>query len=132
MPHKGFYTQGLAIFLGQAVTLDAIEEHLTGFTVGNRGEGSTSWAIAGPSLVVAYRPEVNGYVSVDITDHRWPDSMGDPQSEPEVFAGGSTGHFGPGAWPGGLERACQHSWGWPDGRTVPLQHQAFIRIRSSY
>jgi hypothetical protein len=42
------------------------------------------------------------------------------------------GFFGPGTWPGGLERACQQSWGWPDGRSVPLQHQAFIRILSSY
>jgi Domain of unknown function (DUF4261) len=132
MPHKGFYTQGLAILLREAATLDAIEELLTDFTVVKRGEGSTSWAIAGPSLVVAYRPEVNGYVSVDITDHRWPDGMGNPQTESEVFAAWSMGHFGPGAWPGSFERACQHSWGWPDGRTVPLQHQAFIRIRSSY
>jgi len=42
------------------------------------------------------------------------------------------GQFGPGTWPGGLERACQQSWGWPDGRSIPLAHQAFVRIRSSY
>ena len=108
------------------------QEPLTDFTIVKRGEGSTSWAIAGPSLIVAYRPKVNGYVSVDITDHPWPNSMGNPNTEPEVFAAWSMGHFGPGTWPGSLERACQHSWGWPDGRSVPLQHQAFIRIRSSY
>jgi hypothetical protein len=58
--------------------------------------------------------------------------MGDPEADPDVFAGWSMGQFGPATWPGGLERACQHSWGWPGGRSVPLQHQAFIRIRSSY
>src|SRR5215813_6284788 len=132
MPHKGFYTQGLAILLREPATLQAIEESLQGFTVVKRSEGSDSWAIAGPSLVVAYRPDINGYVSVDTIEHGWPDDMGDPKADPEVFAAWSMGHFGPGAWPGSLERACQHSWGWPDGRTVPLQHQAFVRIRSSY
>ena len=132
MPHKGFYTQGLAILLREAATLQAIEESLQGFTVVKRSEGSDSWAIAGPSLVVAYRPDINGYVSVDTIEHGWPDDMGDPKADPEVFAAWSMGHFGPGAWPGSLERACQHSWAWPEGRSIPLQHQAFIRIRSSY
>ena len=132
MPHKGFYTQGLAILLRKAATLQAIEERLQGFTVVKRVEGSAIWAIGGPSLVVAYRPDVNGYVSVDTIEHGWPDHMGDPKADPEVFAAWSMGHFGPGAWPGSLERACQHSWAWPEGRSIPLQHQAFIRIRSSY
>ncbi len=132
MPHKGFYTQGLAILLRHAVPLKAIEKRLYDFRIVKRVEGSTSWPISGPSVVVAYRPDVNGYVSIDVVDQRWPDHMGDPKTEPEVFAAWSMGHFGPAAWPGGLERACQHSWGWPGGRSIPLQHQAFIRIRSSY
>jgi hypothetical protein len=129
---KRFYTQGLIILLRESVTLDAIEDLLNGFNVAARGEGSKSWIIAGPSLAIPYRPEANGYVSIDIVNHPWPDRMGDPKTEPELFGAWNWGHFGPGAWPGGLERACQHSWGWPDGRSLPLQHQAFIRIRSSY
>jgi hypothetical protein len=132
MPHKGFYTQGLAILLRKAVPLQAIEDSLQDFSVVKRVEGSANWAFGGPSVVVAYRPDVNGYVAVDTIDHRWPDHMGDPKADPEVFGAWSMGHFGPGAWPGSLERACQHAWGWPDGRSVPLQHEAFIRIRSSY
>jgi hypothetical protein len=132
MPRKGFYTQCLAILLRKAVPLRAIEESLQDFSVVNRVEDSADWTISGPSVVVAYRPDVNGYVAVDATDHRWPDHMGDPKADLEVFGAWSMGQFGPGTWPGGLERACQHSWGWPDGRSVPLQHQAFIRIRSSY
>jgi hypothetical protein len=93
---------------------------------------STTWALGGPGVLVEYRPEVNGYVLVDVVDHRWPDRMGDPETEPEVFGAWSMGHFGPGTWPGSLARACEHSWGWPDGRTVPLQHARFIRIRISY
>jgi len=132
MLRKRFYTQGLAILLRQAVTLDAIEELLTDFTVVKRTEASTIWTIAGPTLLLAYRPEVNGYVSVDVVDHCWPDRMGDPETDPDVWGAWNMGHFGPGAWPGSLERACQHSWGWPEGRSIPLQHQAFIRILSSY
>jgi hypothetical protein len=132
MPHKGFYTQCLAILLRKAVPLQAIEESLQDFSVVKRVEDSAHWTVSGPSVVVAYRPDVNGYVAVDTIDHRWPDHMGDPKADLEVFGAWSMGQFGPGAWPGGLERACQHSWGWPDGRSVPLQHQAFIRIRSSY
>jgi hypothetical protein len=133
MPHKGFYTQGLVILLRQAASLDAIAERLGDFDiVKRRAQSSEYWAIGGPTLIVAYKPDVNGYVAIDLCDQRWPDSMGDPKAEPEIFAAWSTGHFGPGAWPGNLERSCQHSWKWPDGRTVPLQHQAFIRIRCSY
>jgi len=132
MPHKGFYTQSLAILLRKAASLQAIEERLEGFTIVKRVKGSDIWAIGGPSLVVEYRPDVNGYVSVDTIEHGWPDHMGDPMADPQVFAAWSMGHFGPGAWPRSLERACQHSWAWPEGRSIPLQHQAFIRIRSSY
>jgi hypothetical protein len=132
MPRKLFYTQGLAILLRQAMTLDAIESCLSGFTIVSRREESTDWRLSGPSLVIAYKPEVNGYVLVDIVDHRWPDQMGDPKTEPELFGAWHLGQFGPGTWPGSLRRACEHSWAWPDGHSVPLQHQAFIRIRSSY
>ena len=132
MPHKLMFTQGLAILLRKAVTLDAIEELLTDFTVVSRHEESTSWPLWGPSLTVAYRPEVNGHVAVDSVDHRWPDRMGDLKTDVEVLGAWQMGHFGPATWPGSLERACQNSWAWPDGRSAPLQHQAFIRIRSSY
>src|SRR5690349_3554554 len=132
MPSKIFYTQGLAILLRRAMTLDAIESCLDGFTIVSRQEESTDWHLSGPSLVVAYRPEVNGCVMVDIVDHPWPDQMGDPKTEPELFGQWHLGQFGPGTRPGSLKRACEHAWTWPDGHSVPLQHRAFIRIRSSY
>jgi hypothetical protein len=132
MPRKGFFTQGLAILLRNSPSLRAVEERLGDFEIIDRVEYSAAWATGGPSVVVPYRPDVNGFVSIDVVDQRWPDRMGDPKADAGVFAAWGMGHFGPGAWPGGLERACQHSWGWPEGRSVPLQHQAFIRIRCSY
>jgi hypothetical protein len=133
MPHKGFYTQGLAILLRRATPLEEIEESLQDFSVvKTRAEGSAHWAFGGLSVVVAYRPDVNGFVAVDTIDHRWPDHMGDPKADPDVLGAWQFGHFGPGAWPGSLKRACQQSSGWPNGRSVPLQHRAFIRVLSSY
>jgi hypothetical protein len=132
MPQKLQFTQGLVILLRQTVALDAIEELLTDFTVVSRREKSMRWPHFGPSLFVAYRPEVNGYLSVDVVDHRWPDGMGDTNTDVEVLVAWQMGYFDPGTWPGSPERACRHSLAWPDGRSAPLQHQAFIRIRSSY
>lgn len=132
MPTKGFFTQTLTVLLERPATLDAVAGRLKGFEILRRTESAVVWAISGPSLQLAYRPEVNGSVAVDLVDQRWPDHMGDPEGEPDIFAAWATGGFGPGAWPGALRRACQHAWGWPEGRTVPQRHQAFLRIRSSY
>ncbi|MDJ0847938.1 MAG: hypothetical protein QNK04_06055 [Myxococcota bacterium] len=41
--------------------------------------------------------------------------MGDPQREPLLMGAWSMGHFGPFAYPGGLERAAQQCWGWAPG-----------------
>jgi hypothetical protein len=132
MPRKGFFTQGLAILLRNPLPLQTIEEHLGEFKIAKRVETSTAMSAGWPETFVAYRPDVNGYMSIDVVDGRWPDRMGDPKAAADVFAAWAAGDFGPGAWPGGLERACQHSWGWPEGRSVLLRHQAFIRIRCSY
>jgi Domain of unknown function (DUF4261) len=132
MPRKGFFTQGMAILLHNALPLQAIEERLGDFEIVKRMEASGPWVFGGgPTVLVAYRPEVNGYVSVEVVDRCWPDQMGDTKAEPDVFAAWGMGHFGPGAWPGGLERACRDSYGWPEDRLVP-QHQAFVRILCSY
>lgn len=131
MPSKAFYTQGLAILLDQPTTLDEIESYLDGFTIVSRQEESTDWRLSGPSLVIAYKPEVNAYVLIDIVDHRWPDQMGDPNTEPELFGAWHLGQFGPGTLPGSLKRACEHSWTWPDGHSVPMQHQVHPHSQQS-
>jgi hypothetical protein len=132
VPTKGFFTQTLAILLKNPASVDEMEALLQGFRIIRRVEAAHIWSMAGAGVQLSYRPEVNGCVVVDLIDRPWPDHMGHPQDDPEVFVSWATGNFGPGAWAGALERACQHSWGWPDGRTVPKQHQAFVRVRSSY
>jgi hypothetical protein len=52
MPHKGHYTQGLAILLRNAVPLRAIEEQLEDFKVVKRIEAFRPWKMSGPALAL--------------------------------------------------------------------------------
>ncbi|EDY16549.1 conserved hypothetical protein [Chthoniobacter flavus Ellin428] len=129
---KGFHTQGLVILLKSPQSLDALRRCVPQFEVVKEGPAAGEVWMAGPSLIVAYRPEVNGYVSVDVVDRRWPDHMGDPKKEAMLFACWSMGHFGPFAYPGGLQRAVQQSWTWKEAGATVQKHTAFIRLRTSY
>jgi hypothetical protein len=102
MPSKVFYAGG-AILLRQATTLDEIESCLSGFTIVSRRQESTDWRLSGPSLVIAYKPEANGYVLVDVVDHCWPDQMGDRRPSPEFFRGVALGPI----WSGNMARQSQ-------------------------
>jgi hypothetical protein len=129
---KGLFTQGVAILLDRPAKLEQIEAKLGDFEILGRQKANDSWAISGPSLIVSYRPESNGLVAVDAVDQPWPDQMGDPKKDPEIFAAWSMGHFGPYAFPGSLKRAAQQCWSWERGKQIPARHKAFIRVRSSY
>src|SRR6185369_4273960 len=87
---------------------------------------------SGPAAVVPFRPEVNGYVAIDVVNQAWPDHMGDPKSDVTLFAAWSMGQFGPFTFPGGLQRAQQQSWGWRDSAEAVSSHRGFIRLRTSY
>lgn len=128
---KGFFTQGLAVLFEKAPSLDALASTYAPLLANRKDEGA-GW-LSGPSVVVRYRPEVNGFVAIDVVGEPWPDGMGHPQKAPELFAAWSMGHFGPFAFPGSLERACEQSWalqGRPDDAVG--RHRAFVRLRLSY
>lgn len=108
----------------------ALREH--GLRVVKELPAQELWAFAGPTLIVPFLPQVNGYAAVDVVDHPWPDAMGDPKSDPLTFRAWAMGQVGPLAFPGGLARARQHAWSWPAGRTVPEGHCGFLRMRLSY
>ncbi len=129
---KGIYTQGVCILLDRPASLDQLEGALADFEIVKRSDTSDAWEFGGPTLVIAYRPEVNGLVAVDTISKPWPDHMGDPTEETMIFGAWSMGHFGPFTFPGGLQRAAQQSWLWKEGKTMPERHKAFVRIRSSY
>src|SRR5262245_53670925 len=129
---KGFFMQGLVVLLRQDVALAELRDRLSGYKVVKEVPAGPDWTFGGPALVVEYRPQVNGFVSIDVVPRRWPDHMGDPQRETTLFGAWTTGHFGPYTFPGGLERAAQQSWRWDGAQEAVAGHQAFLRIRLSY
>jgi len=129
---KGFFTQGVVVLLRRAPSLDEIVATLRRHVVVTRTDDAAALDLAGPSLRIPYRPASNGYVAIDVQPRVWPDHMGDPRNEPKLFGAWSMGHFGPFAFPGGLQRAAAHAWSWADGRNVPSQHRAFVRVRLTY
>ncbi|MCA9625393.1 MAG: DUF4261 domain-containing protein [Myxococcales bacterium] len=132
MPNKGFFTQGAVILFESLPALDALESALSEFEIRGRRDASDEWAMSGPSLLLPYRPDANGAVAVDVVSRAWPDHMGDPENEAMLFGAWSMGHFGPGAFPGGLQRAVQNCWHWEGAPAVAQRHTSFVRIRTSY
>ena len=129
---KGMFTQGVCVLFERAPSLEDLEAALSDCDIRKRLDDSEEWVFGGPSLIVAYLPEANGFVSIDIVDRPWPDHMGDAHEDTMIFGAWSMGHFGPLTFPGGLQRAAEQCWAWEPGRTIAEQHTAFIRIRSSY
>jgi len=129
--HKGFFTQCLVILLRAPVSLRDILNRLSGFEAQVPEAKGFSWFGSDISIVLPFRAGVNGAVVVDLIDQPWPDHMGDTERETELFAAWHMGSFGV-TWPFSLKRACQQSWRWAEGKTVPLGNKAFLRIRTTY
>lgn len=131
---KGFFTQTVVLLTNGQTTLAEVKSALgeNGYHIVREAPAQESLAFSGPGLLIEYKPETNGYLSVDIVDQQWPDEMGDPQTDAIIFGAWSMGYFGPFAFPGGLARAAEQAWIWPGGRVVSETHRGFIRLRISY
>lgn len=131
---KGFFTQGMSLLTDGRTAIDSVRTALekNGFEIVNQTAAQDNWCFGGATVVIPFLPQVNGYVTVDVVDHPWPDTMGDPKSDPMMFGAWSMGYFGPFAFPGSLTRAGQHSWTWEPGRAIAGDHHGFIRVRMSY
>ena len=132
---RGFFSQSLAVLLESKPSLAELEEQLSGFDITKRNAATdeATWFGGFDEVVVAYRPDVNGYAVVDLVDREWPDSMGDPKSDPELFSAWSFGAFGPGAFPSNLLRAQQYASTWTKGAADAVsRHTAFARLRTTY
>jgi len=131
---KGLFTQGFCMLTDGTTTIEDIRAALEAkdFYIVKQAAPQKDWRFGGPTLVIEYDSDVNGYIAVDVVNERWPDTMGDPKTDSMTFAAWSMGHFGPLTFPGGLERAAQHSWTWQEGKTIAKRHRGFIRLRLSY
>jgi hypothetical protein len=132
MPGKGIFTQCVSVLFSRDPSLEQLEASLSSFEIRGRQTKNPSWPFSGPSITVAFRPEINGFMVVDIVNHSWPDSMGEARVDPVLFGAWSLGNFGPFTHPGALARATQQSLLWNTHGDMASDHEAFIRIRSSY
>ncbi|MBI2393357.1 MAG: DUF4261 domain-containing protein [Deltaproteobacteria bacterium] len=130
---KGFFTQGIAVLLREPLSLAEVRKLVEPkFDIVKETAATGGWEMGGPSLVVSFRPEVNGYATIDVVTRPWPDHMGDPKQEPTLFAAWSMGNFGPFAFPNGLTRSVQQAWTWDGASDAVAAHRAFARIRLTY
>lgn len=130
---KGLFTQCACLLTDGQVVRDQIRTALANnFEIAKEVPAGNDWRFGGPALIVPFRPEVNGYGAVDVVGQVWPDSMGDPKTDPMTFGAWALGQFGPLTYPGGLARAGQHAWAWAPAGTIAAGHRGFIRVRTSY
>jgi hypothetical protein len=131
---KGFFSQGMCLLTDGRPTIADVKSAVeaAGFHIVREIAPQEQWTLGGPAVLIPYRPEVNGTVTIDVVNRPWPDGMGDPKSDPMTFVAWSMGYFGPFAFPGSLQRAIQHAWSWPAAKEIAPTHRAFIRLRASY
>jgi hypothetical protein len=129
---KGLFTQSACVLLSQATSLDVIAPLLSEFQIVKRTDQPENQNMGGPGLVLAFRPEVNGYMTIDVRNRTWPDNMGDSKTDPMLFGAWSMGFWGPYAFPGNFQRAQQQLWAWPEGKEAAGRHAALIHINTSY
>src|SRR5688500_7485330 len=95
----GIYTQTVCVLLREELSLEQLKQALAEYAVRKQVPASDNWGFGGETLVLDYRPEVNGYVAVDVVSKPWPDGMGDPKTEPLIFGAWTMSAFGPMTYP---------------------------------
>ncbi|SMP77453.1 protein of unknown function [Neorhodopirellula lusitana] len=129
---KGLFTQGIVVLMRQGVTIQEVAACCDDFYPSEPIEASEDWTFLGPAVLMNMDEDGSGKVVVDIVDRPWPDAMGDPEQDPELYAGWGLGSFGPFTCAGSLARAQEQSWVWEAGREMSEEPVAFVRVRSSY
>lgn len=130
---KGIFTQSAVILFERKLDIGELAQALAAeFTIARQNPQTGPWQFGGPSLLVAYRPELNGYALLDLVHERWPDHMGDPKNDTTLFGAWTMGFFGLHTYPGGLARAVQQSWSWSEAGAAVERHHAFLRLKISY
>lgn len=124
---KGFFTQAMTVLFDHPPDLDTLAAAIDLPSQRRPGAG-TPW-IAGPALQLQHG---RATLLIDVIDEPWPDHMGDPEDEVELFMAWGMGHLAPQCSPGNLARASSQCWHWPDGPRILAAHKSFVRLRLSY
>lgn len=121
---KGMHTAGLAVLFRDVPPMDALAPLFPG---ARRLPASDGEWMGGPGGWVAPLPS-GGRAVVTPFASPWPDSMGNPRTEADLFGAWTLGFFGPFAWPGALERASQQRWAFPGASEAVAAHRGFVRL----
>jgi hypothetical protein len=124
-----FLQTGVVLF-GRLVSLDAVAAALgADFPVLRRHarDNDSGYWLGGEGTVrVASGPGPTANTAVEVFHRPWPDSMGDPEDDAELFGAWSLRQFGLSTFPYALARAAAQPYA-PDA-----EHVAFVRLSLSY
>lgn len=129
---RGFFTQSAVVLFERLPPFARLERALASHAPRRRRNRSPSWIGGAKELVVTFDAARKGSIVVDLVEDRWPDTMGDPETDPMLFGAWTLGAFGPLVYPKCLERACQQAVAFPGAAEVVARHEAFVRLRTTY
>jgi hypothetical protein len=128
---RGLFTQSAVVLFDRTPSHDDVALALRRLEPLEREmKGQRGWMSSERDLLIAFRPD--GHIAIDARAGAWPDDMGDPQSNADLFGAWSMGAFGPLVFPGNLERAVQQALSFEDPERVAAKHGGFVRLRTTY
>jgi Suppressor of fused protein (SUFU) len=124
-----FLQTGVVLF-ERPVSLDSVASTLAAICPvlrrTERADGDAYWLQGEGALLFASGLAENGGLSVEVFHRPWPDSMGDPEDDPELFGAWSLRHFGLSTFPYALARAAAQP------SAPSSEHVAFVKLSLSY
>ncbi|MBZ0120295.1 MAG: DUF4261 domain-containing protein [Sandaracinaceae bacterium] len=131
---RGYFTQSAMVLFEKAPSIDDVARAIAELEPRQRemDAKSTQWMSSATDLLVGFRPEAHGELAIDVVDAPWPDEMGDPESDADLFGAWTMGSFGPLVFPGNLERAAQQAVAFEGAEALTQKHGGFVRLRTTY
>ncbi|HEX2873264.1 MAG TPA: suppressor of fused domain protein [Polyangiaceae bacterium] len=124
-----FLQTGVVLF-EEPVSLHAVAAVLAGdFSILRRSERDDQqcyWLGGEGSLLLALGSSLPGGVVIEVFHRPWPDAMGDPEQDAELFGAWTLRHFGVATFPYALARAAAQ----PSAPSA--EHVAFVKLNLSY
>lgn len=123
-----FLQTGVVLF-DRLPSLSELEAALAGVPIARRREREGNggyWSEGEGMLLVESGSGPNGAIALELFHRPWPDSMGSPDTDPELFGAWAMRQFGLTSFPWALARAAAEVQG------TRTDHVAFVRLNLSY